>query len=40
MGLNNIFTCGFTQITECKQPANKKNHPDYNLMEVETCACA
>jgi len=37
MGFNNIFTCGFTQITASKQPANRKNYPDYNLMEVETC---
>lgn len=40
MGFNNIFTCGFTQITACKQPANRKNYPDYNHMEVETCVGA
>jgi len=37
MEFNNIFTCGLTQIAARKQPANRKNHPDYNFMEVETC---
>ena len=39
MGFNNIFTRGFTQITACKQLADKENHPNY-LMEVETCSGA